>query len=45
MSDERKEHEEQVFKWIEIEEEDLILANHTFTLESNIPYRLIAYHA
>ena len=45
MSDERKEHEEQVFKWIEIAEEDLLLANHAFTLESNVPYRLIAYHS
>lgn len=27
MNDERKELEEQVFKWIEIAEEDLILAN------------------
>ncbi len=45
MSDERKELEEQVFKWIEIAEEDLIIANHAFTLSSNIPYRLICYHA
>ena len=45
MSDERKELEEQVFKWIEIAEEDLLLAKHAFTLQSNIPYRLICYHA
>ncbi len=45
MSDERKELEEQVFKWIEIAEKDLILANHAFTLSSNVPYRLICYHA
>ncbi len=45
MNDERKELEEQVFKWVEIAEEDLILANHAFTLSSNIPYRLICYHA
>jgi len=45
MSDERKELEDQVFKWIEIAEEDLILANHAFTLSTNIPYRLICYHA
>ena len=45
MNDERNELEEQVFKWIEIAKEDLILARHTFTLKSNIPYRLIAYHA
>ena len=45
MSDERKELEEQVFRWIEIAEEDLLLANHAFTLKSNVPYRLIAYHA
>ena len=45
MNDERKELEEQVFKWVEVAEEDLILAKHAFTLESNIPYRLIAYHA
>ncbi len=34
-----------MFKWVEIAEEDLILANHAFTLSSNIPYRLICYHA
>lgn len=45
MNDERKELEEQVFKWIEIADEDLLLANHAFSLKSNIPYRLIAYHA
>ena len=45
MQDERKELEEQVFKWIEIAEEDLILAKHAFTLASNIPYRLIGFHS
>jgi len=45
MSDERKELEDQVFKWVEIAKEDLVLAKHAFTLKSNIPYRLIAYHA
>jgi len=45
MSGEKKELEEQVFRWIEIAEEDLLLANHAFTLRSNIPYRLICYHA
>ena len=45
MNDERKELEEQVFKWVEIAEEDLILTNHAFTLSSNIPYRVICYHA
>ena len=41
MNDERKELEQQVFKWIEIAEEDLTMAKHAFTIESNIPYRLI----
>jgi len=45
MNNERKELEEQVYKWIEIAEEDLLLAKHAFTLQSNIPYRLICYHA
>lgn len=45
MSDERKELEEQVYKWIEIAEEDLLLAKHAFTLSSNVPFRLICYHA
>jgi len=45
MNDERKELEQQVFKWIEIAEEDLTMAKHAFTIESNIPYRLIGYHA
>jgi HEPN domain-containing protein len=45
MSNDRKELEEQVYKWIEIAEEDLLLAKHAFTLQSNIPYRLICYHA
>lgn len=40
-----KELEDQVNKWIEIANEDLILAEHAFTLKSNIPYRLIGYHA
>lgn len=45
MNDDREELEKQVSKWIEIAEEDLILAKHALTLKSNIPYRLIAYHA
>jgi HEPN domain-containing protein len=36
---------EKVKMWIEIAEEDLRLAKHAFSLESNIPYRLICYHA
>jgi HEPN domain-containing protein len=45
MNDERKEIREQVLHWIEIAEEDIVLARHAFTLSSNIPYRLIGYHA
>jgi HEPN domain-containing protein len=36
---------EKVTNWIEIAEEDLRLAKHAFTLNSNIPYRLIAFHS
>ncbi len=35
---------EKVQKWIEIAEEDLILAKHAFTISSNVPYRLIGFH-
>jgi HEPN domain-containing protein len=45
MSDEKRELERQVFKWIEIAEEDITLARHTFTLTSNVPYRLIGFHS
>lgn len=45
MKNERKEIERQVFMWIEIAEEDLLLAKHAFSLNSNIPYRLIGFHA
>lgn len=45
MNKEKTELEQQIFKWIEIAEEDLILAIHAFTIESNVPYRLIGYHA
>jgi HEPN domain-containing protein len=45
MNNERKELESQVYRWIEIAEEDLLLAKHAFSLKSNIPYRLICYHA
>lgn len=45
MSDERHELNEQVLKWVEIADEDLLLAQHAFTITSNIPYRLITYHA
>jgi HEPN domain-containing protein len=45
MNKERTELEQQIFKWIEIAEEDLILAKHAFTIEYNVPYRLIGYHA
>ncbi len=39
------EHLQQVKRWIEIAEEDYRLAQHTFQMESNVPYRLIGYHA
>jgi len=34
-----------VKKWIDYAEEDLRLAKHSLTLESNYPSRLTAYHA
>ena len=40
-----KELEKQVLRWIKIADEDLILAKHAFTIQTNIPYRLIGYHA
>jgi len=44
-----KEREQQVrrkvLQWLSYGEEDLSLARHGLTLESNCPYRLIAYHA
>lgn len=36
---------EKAIQWIEIAEEDLTLAKHAFTLSSNVPYRLIAFHS
>ncbi|MEK6553197.1 MAG: HEPN domain-containing protein [Bacteroidota bacterium] len=45
MSDAKKEIVEKVKQWIEIAEEDLRLAKFAFEMSSNIPYRLIAYHA
>jgi len=45
MKDKNEELQIQVLNWIEIAEEDLILAKHAFTIKSNIPYRLIGYHA
>lgn len=33
-----------VREWIEIAEEDLTLARHGFTISSNVPYRLLAFH-
>jgi hypothetical protein len=45
MNKERTELELQILKWVEMAEEDLILAKHAFTIESNVPYRLIGYHA
>lgn len=45
MNDDIAELKKQVRNWIEIAEEDLRVAKHSFTLESNIPYRIICYHA
>ncbi len=36
---------EKVTKWIIYAEEDLQLARHSLSLESNCPFRLTAYHA
>ena len=36
---------EQVSKWIELAEEDFRLAKFAFKMKSNVPYRLICYHA
>jgi len=45
MQDDRNELEKKVFNWIAIAEVDLLLAKHAFTLESNIPFRLIGFHS
>ncbi len=34
-----------VYQWLQFEDEDLLLARHGLTLQSSVPYRLIAYHA
>lgn len=35
----------QVFKWIEYADEDLRVTEIVFSLSSNVPYRIIAYHS
>lgn len=34
-----------VNEWIEIAEEDLIIAKHSLTLSSGVPYRIITFHS
>ncbi len=36
--------DQKVLQWLSYAEEDLRLARHGLTLQSNCPYRLIAYH-
>jgi HEPN domain-containing protein len=36
---------QKVSQWLEFADEDLRLASHGLTLASDVPYRLIAYHA
>jgi HEPN domain-containing protein len=34
-----------VWQWLQYGDDDLLLARHGLTLQSSVPYRLIAYHA
>lgn len=45
MNINREELRQQIYKWIEIAEEDLLIAKHAFELKSNVPYRIIGFHA
>lgn len=36
---------EKAKQWLKIAEEDLSLAQHAFSMSSNVPYRLIGFHA
>jgi len=45
MKKRERELRQKVLQWLVYAEEDLRLARHGLTLQSNCPYRLIAYHA
>ena len=45
MNPKREDIIEKVKHWVEIAEEDLHLAKFALTMTSNVPYRLIAFHA
>jgi len=36
---------ERIKHWIELAEEDLSVAQHSLTISSNVPYRIIAFHS
>ena len=44
MKERESQLRQKVLQWLAYAEEDLRLARHGLTLQSNCPYRLIAYH-
>jgi HEPN domain-containing protein len=45
MSPKKEDLFERVKHWIELAEEDLHVAKYSLTMSSNVPYRIIAFHA
>ena len=45
MKNDEKKIIQNVLKWIEYADEDLRVTEVVFTLSSNVPYRIIAYHS
>ncbi len=45
MKKRERQLQQKVLQWLIYAEEDLRLGRHGLTLESNCPYRLVAYHA
>lgn len=45
MSPKKEDIIKKVNQWVEIANEDLQMAKHGFTISSNVPYRLIAFHS
>jgi HEPN domain-containing protein len=44
MSPKKEDILEKAKQWIELAEEDLSVAKFALTMESNVPYRIIAFH-
>jgi HEPN domain-containing protein len=45
MSPKKEDLIEKVNHWVELAEEDLRVAKYSLTMSSNVPYRIIAFHA